>query len=383
MKYPSPYIVILIIGLVFLSCTKAKQVDRDLPSEPKENIAQSDDLLIISKDQFENEGLSMTSIKQHNFGSKITSTGILEVPPTGRAVISAQIGGYIKSSPLLIGDHVEKGQLLVSIENIAFIELQQEYLEAKEQLVFLKSDYERQEELFNEKITSEKSYLKAQSNYHKTLATSKGLIKKLQLLNIDPKSVEAGNLSSVARIYAPISGDVTEIDVKTGSHVTPEEEIMEIVNTDHMHLELKIFVQDVLKIKKGQTVLFKLPESHTKSFEGKVHLIGKSIQADRTVKVHVHLKDSDSEGFVPGMYVQATILADEVSSPAIEEDALIQLDEQHYLLKLNSENEKEFQFEKFMVLPGDKDDDMIMIKTEEPIDFKAKFLRNTSRFAGF
>ena len=322
MKNKTFYIVLLIMAIVLSNCSKTKSIENKADKNIEEVVDVNNDLLKISKIRFENEGMSLTKIEKHNFGSKITATGILDVPPSGRAVISAQIGGYIKNSPLLIGDHVEKDQFLVSIENIAFIELQQEYLEAKEELVFLKSDYERQKKLFNEQITSEKSYLKAQSNYQQTLAISKGLRKKLQLLNIDPELVEAGTLGSVARIYAPISGDITEIGVKTGSHVSPEEQIMEIVNTDHMHLELKVFVQDVLNIKKGQTVYFKLPESHTKTFKGEIHLIGKSIGTDRTVKIHAHIDDSENEGFVPGMYVQSTIYTEKLSSPAIYEDAI-------------------------------------------------------------
>ena len=193
------------IALTFLNCSKSTSKNESSDTQEKEKVVFETDVMTISKEQYENESLSMTSLLEHSFGARISSTGVIDVPPNGRAVISAQIGGYIKNSPLLIGDQVKKGQLLLTIENIKFLELQQEYMEAKEQLVFLKSNYERQQELFNEKISSKKSFLKAESEYKITLATYQGLRKKLELLKIDPLQVESGNLTSLSNIFAPFA----------------------------------------------------------------------------------------------------------------------------------------------------------------------------------
>jgi cobalt-zinc-cadmium efflux system membrane fusion protein len=316
----------------------------------------------------------MTSLVAHSFGTKINATGVIDVPPNGRAVISAQIGGYVKNSPLLIGDQVKKGQLLLTVENIEFLELQQQYLEAKEQLTFLKSDYERQKELFDEKITSEKSFLKAESDYRMTLAIYKGLRKKLELLQIDPMQVESGILTSVSKIFAPISGDVTAINITTGSFVSSSDQIMEIVNTEHLHLELKIFEKDVLNIKIGQTVLFNLPESGTKQYKGSVHLIGKSIGDDRTVMVHAHIDEPHDEGFIPGMFVQASILTNEVTGMGISDKAIIEDNGLTYLMLMKSGENDTYLFEKIQVETGELSGDIILIKNHKDLDPKGKYL---------
>ncbi len=365
---------IIIIGLSLLSCTNPKPKENKSTAPSNQEVRAENELISISNDQYENENMSMRSFEKYNFVSEIASTGILDVPPNGRAVISAQIGGHIKDSPLLVGDQVKKGELLLSIENIEFLELQQQYLEVTEQLTFLKSDYERQSNLFKEKITSEKSFLKAKSDYNRTVATYKGLKKKLQLLHIDPEQVENGFLSSVAMIYAPITGDITEIHIKTGSYVSSSDEIMEIVNTAHMHLELKIFEKDVLKIKKGQRVSFSIPESNSKQFKGEVHLIGKSIQPDRTVKVHAHIDDNDTNGFIPGMFVQATIHTDELTGLAISKEAIMEIDDMTYLLLLTSKNKEGYVFKKMPVSVGITDEDMIMVTNNEDPDPNAKYL---------
>jgi cobalt-zinc-cadmium efflux system membrane fusion protein len=365
---------IVIIALTFLNCSKSTgKDDGSKVQEEKENVSNSD-VISISEEQYKNEALRVTSLVAHSFGTRINATGVIDVPPNGRAVISAQIGGYVKNSPLLIGDQVKKGQLLLTVENIEFLELQQQYLEAKEQLTFLKSDYERQKELFEEKIASEKSFLKAESDYRMTLAIYKGLRKKLELLKIDPMQVESGILTSVSKIFAPISGNVTAINITTGSFVSSSDQIMEIVNTEHLHLELKIFEKDVLHIKIGQTVLFNLPESGSKQFKGNVHLIGKSIGKDRTVMVHAHIDEPHDEGFIPGMFVQASILTNEVTGMGISDKAVIEDNGLTYVMLMKSEENDTYLFEKIQVETGELSGDIILIKNHEDLDPKGKYL---------
>lgn len=375
MKIISIYIVIAFIGIAFLNCSKSTNKESiSNPTKTREIDSQSG-LIKISKQRFEDEGMELSELDDHSFRSKIASTGIIDVPPNGRSVISAQIGGYIKNSSLLIGDFVEKGQLIVSIENIEFLELQQHYLEVKELLTFLESDYYRQKELYQEKITSEKSFLKAESDYKKNLAIYKSLEKKLELLNIDSEEVESGKLSSVSKIYAPMAGHITQLNITIGSYVSSSDVILEIVSTEHLHLELKIFEKDMLKVKIGQTILFTLPETGEKQYTGKVHLIGKSINSDRTVTLHAHIDESYEVEFIPGMFVQAEIMTEEMLGIGIPKQCIINKSEKHFVMVLVSEKNDFYLFKKIEVDVGMSSGDQILIMAKEKIELEGKYLK--------
>ncbi|WP_297764440.1 efflux RND transporter periplasmic adaptor subunit [uncultured Muriicola sp.] len=180
----------------------------------------------------------------------VKATGIIEVPPQNKAVVSAFIGGYIKDTPLLIGDEIKKGQSLLTIENPEFVTLQQNYLETRQQLSFLKAEYERQKQLIAENISSQKSFLKAESDYKGKLALYNGLKHKLKMLNFSIEKVEEGDIRSVATIYAPIFGSITKMNVSKGMYVSPSDEILEITDNDHIHLELSVFEKDIMKLLK-------------------------------------------------------------------------------------------------------------------------------------
>lgn len=324
------YTAFLLSAFMVFACGESKNKDENDEATVSTNRNTE---IHLSKEQFDRNNMKLGQLSEQSFPSVVVTTGMIDVPPQNRAIISSFMGGYITSTPLLIGDRIGKGQLLVTLENPEFVALQQNYLETAEQLTFLKAEYERQKTLMAEKISSQKNFLKAESEYKGTLARYKGLKKKLQMLNINIASVEAGNLTSEITLYAPIHGKVTNLYVSKGTYVSPADEIMEIINTDHIHLELSVFEKDILKIKKGQKIFFKIPEAGDISYEAEVHLVGTSIaKQNRTVKVHGHLHDDENHDFAVGMFVDAQIITNTNKALALPEEAVISMEESHFVL---------------------------------------------------
>ncbi|MEH6760501.1 MAG: efflux RND transporter periplasmic adaptor subunit [Maribacter arcticus] len=333
-------IVILFIFAIVLSCgDKEKQAIKSGASE-----ANTDNRIQVTQEQFDQNNMSLGQIKESEFPIMVTTSGMIDVPPENRAVVSATMGGYIKTTPLLIGDKVRKGQLLVTIENPEFVALQQEYMEVNGQLSYLKAEYERQQTMVAENISSQKSFLKAESDYKTGVAKYNGLKKQLGMLNISVEQVEKGIISSVASIYAPIAGSITSVNVSKGTFVSPATSIMEIINNDHIHLELSVFEKDIMKIKKGQLVEFRIPEASSDIYKAEVHLVGTSIDDNRTIKVHAHLEDETVTNFLTGMFVEASIIIDSSTQMSLPTDAIGVIDDQSYVLLLDETKEGNYYF---------------------------------------
>ncbi|MEN8815496.1 MAG: efflux RND transporter periplasmic adaptor subunit [Nonlabens sp.] len=332
-----------------------------------------EEFIFVSNAQFESSKMTLGSMEEKPFPITVKTTGMIDVPPENRAVVNATMGGYIKTTPLLIGDEVSKGQVLVTIENPQFVQVQQEYMEVKEQLNYLQVEFERHETMRKENITSQKSFLQAQSNYKKAQASYNGLRKQLQLLNISPANVEAGNITSIVSIYAPISGSITKVNVTMGTYVSPATPILEIIDNDHLHLELSIFEKDILKLKKGQPILFKIPESSQETYHADVHLIGTSIESNRTIKVHGHLENEEQVNFLTGMFVDADIVVESAFAKALPETAIAKIEEDSFVLLLHEKTDEGYYFEQIEVDTGDIFKKFIPIVGDE-LDRKALFL---------
>ena len=356
---------------VFFGLAGCGEKDKEVNEQTKENEL---DLVQITTTQFQRNGMQLGTVKELSFPKVISVTGMIDVPPENRAVISATMGGYIKSAPLLIGDRVKKGQLLVTLENPEFIAMQQAYMEVSGQLSYLKSEYERQKTLVEEKITSEKNYLKAESDYKTAFAKYNGLEKQLTLLNFSPNEVQKGKISSVTSLYAPIAGSITKVNVSRGTYVSPAMAILEIINNDHVHLELAVFEKDIMKVKKGQSVDFRIPEASNDVFKGAVHLVGTSIGENRTIKVHAHINNEDAANFLTGMFVEASIITDTKTVMGLPEEAIGTLDDEYFVLKLYEKTQSDYFFERVPVQPIENYNGNSSLDNPEKFEPNAQFL---------
>jgi cobalt-zinc-cadmium efflux system membrane fusion protein len=366
MKSIHKTLILLALSVFPFSCKEQATSVSDLSESPGQEA-----LLRISQAQFEANGMALGGIVKKAFPRVVRVSGMLDVPPENRVVISAIYGGYVKNTTLLVGDRVRKGQVVVTLENPEFLTLQQHYLEAREQLPYLKSEFERQQTLLEEKISSEKLFLKAQSDYLTVLARKGSLEEQLKMLGIPPGQVQAGQLRSEIAFRAPIDGKVTRINIRKGAFVSPAAEILEIVNQDHLHLELSVFEKDIADISIGQQIRFTLPEVSGRVYEGSVYLIGSTIQDDRTVKVHGHLADEDPNAFLVGMFVQAEILAGPdgdgagglPESPALPEEAILTDEGGSYVLVATENGGDGYAFRREAVEVGPTTDGFTALAT--------------------
>ena len=357
---------ILLVPIVLASCG-----EKDSQSNAITSSAETDNVITVTKSQFENGHMVLGNVVDYEFNEVVKANGFIDVPPQNKASVSTFMGGFVKNTPLLIGDKVKKGQRVLTLENTEYVEIQQQYLEIAEQLSYLKSEFVRQQTLFNEKITSEKNFLKAESNYKSTLAHYNGLREKLRMMNINPVSVEQGNMSSTINLYSPISGYVTNIEVSNGTYISPQDEVLEIVNTDHIHLELSVFEKDILNIKKGQIIAFKVPESSDETYQAEVHLVGTSIdETSRTIKVHGHIEDEEKTRFIKGMFIEAEIITDTKTAKSLPKDAVYKLNDTYLTLVLVDSNDDVYTFNKTEVNVGKQVEDFIEVLNPE--EFKDK-----------
>ncbi len=359
------YLYIIALSLVLFSCKESKT----------EEVEQKDNgLTTVTSAQFKSSGMEIASPTEQDFDVTVKASGKIDVPPQNRAKVNTFMGGYVKSTTLLVGNKVTKGQALLTLQNTEFLDIQKEYMEVAEQLNFLKSEYDRQKTLYDEKITSQKNYLKAESEYRRAKAMHQSLRAKLVLLNINPRNVEKGILTSTITIFSPITGDIVIMNANVGMYVAPSDVILEIVDTDHLHLELAVFEKDILNVKIGQKIHFKVPEASKDVFNAEVHLVGKSIEGnDRTINIHGHLDDAIKQKLLTGMFVEAGIIIDSKKALAIPSEALVTENNKNFVLLLDNDKNG-YSFKKVSVTIGEKSENFVEILPNTLINSSSRIL---------
>ncbi len=295
----------------------------------------------LTQEQHKLLGIVLGQPSLRSMNGLIKANGMLDVPPQNMVTVSAPLGGFVKSTELLQGMKVKKGQTIIVLEHPDYIQLQEDYLTSKNQLEFLDLEYKRQEELAKENVTAAKALQQAKSNYFGTKAKVQGLKAKLKLININPQELENGEIQNTVSIPSPISGFVTEVNVNVGKHVNPMDILFKIIDTEHLHAEAQVFEKDVPRLKIGQLVRVYLSNEHKERL-AKVFLIGKEITPERTVRVHCHLEGEDPS-LIPGLYFKALIETDPQQVTTLPNEAVVDFDNKQYVFVEKKSGDLEYE----------------------------------------
>lgn len=336
-QYQAILIGLFLLSVFLNSCgNKTEKTEEGATEAHAEEATEDVKFLELSAAKFKAAGIVLGAIEEKNMSDILKVNGMLDVPPQNLISINAPYGGFIKTTDLLEGTKVKKGQVIAVLTNPEYIEMQQTYLESRGKLDFLEKDYQRQKELQKENVTSAKTYQKAESEYKSTFAVVKGLEAKLKLLNINKNTVLEGNFTSDIVMTSPINGYVTNVNANIGKFVNPQDVVFEIVDTEHLHVELTVFEKDISKIKEEQKIRFTLANNPDVELTATVHLIGRSFDQSRSVRIHGHL-DVEDPHLLPGMYVNAIIELGNERVKAVSKEAVVLSDGKEFIFIRNKD----------------------------------------------
>ena len=349
-------IFITVLFLSFASCKKEKETEKETETAVNESIVQMTDA------QLKNAGIVIGKAERKTISSILKLSGVIDVPPGSIVSISFPLGGYLKSAKLLPGMQVKKGEVIAVMEDQQFIQLQQDYLTAKANIIFIEGEFNRQQELNKSKATSDKVFQQAQADFTTQKVLVKSLSEKLKLIGFNPDKLDENNISRTANIYSPIDGFVSEVNVNTGKYVNPSDVLFEIVDPSDIHLALNVFEKDVNRLAKGQKVNAYTNGNPEVKYAAEIYLIGKELSSDRFVEVHCHFKQKDKK-LIPGMFINGEIEVQSATAWVLPSDAVVTFENKQFVFVAKANNE----FEMMEVKTGNTENGLIEILIDQTV----------------
>jgi cobalt-zinc-cadmium efflux system membrane fusion protein len=321
----SKNIIIAVIAIVFFSSCGNKKTESEAEATPT-----IENTTTLTDAQIKNAGIQTGKIEQKEISATLKLNGKIDVPPQNLVSISVPMGGYLKSTKLLEGMFVSKGQVLCVVEDQQYIQLQEDYLLAKAKIGYAKAEFERQKELNQSKASSDKVYQQAQAEYNSLSVMVQSYGEKLKFAGLNPNNVTAKTISKSINIYSPISGYISKVNVNTGKYVNPSDVLFEIVNPTDIHLALTVFEKDINKLAIGQSLLAYTNTNPEKKYPCKIILIGKDFTENRSTEMHCHFTNYD-KALLPGMYMNAEIEVKSQQSNVLPSDAVVNYENKSYV----------------------------------------------------
>ncbi|MBU3741879.1 MAG: efflux RND transporter periplasmic adaptor subunit, partial [Candidatus Kapabacteria bacterium] len=300
----APFINIVMIApiaIVMMACS-----DNATPEASKAALAPPPgDTVVLTAVQVQQLRLSVASVVQSTIAAPLHVNGIAEVAPQNRAVMSAPMGGTVSAIHVHAGQKVAAGAALVTLQHRDFVSMQQDYLTTIASLTAAQSELARQERLAQEQVNARKvvEQLTAEVTGLRVKATS--LREQLALLGINASKLTETSISRSVTLRAPFAGYVTDVSTSIGAATQPNDVLVSLVNTSNVYADMSVYERDAANIAEGQSIDLRMP-GDTVPFRATVSLVGRSVAADRTVRVHAALRNPPA-ALRPGMGLTGTI----------------------------------------------------------------------------
>jgi len=346
--------IVLMLATTGIACHGNRGDVSPTPPKPKDET-----LVSLTDAQLHNAQLETVALSDQPIASVLKLNGKIDVPPQNLVSVSIPLGGYLKSTRLLPGMKVSKGDIIAIVENPQFVQLQQDYLAAQSKLQFAQLDYRRQKELNQSQASSDKVMQLAQSEMNSQQIVINAIAKQLELIHIQPNRVSVGNIRKSAPVFSTINGYVGKVNVNIGKYVNPSDVLFELINPANIRLNLKVYEKDLEQLRLGQTLSAYSNANPRKKHSGKIHLIGKNVDPTGMIDVDCHLDKYDRE-LVPGIYMNAEIQTITTLGQALPDECIIDFEGKSYVF----------------VWEGNRNYRLTRISVEEPQNGLVKVLNN-------
>jgi len=322
--YMKPTVVMAAVLVIMSSCGNRSKVE----TENKETETVTD-VVSLTDEQIKMSSIQTGSIEMRQVGNTLKLNGEIASLPQNTASISVPMGGRVRSINVIQGSEVNQGQVLAYIENYEFIDLQQNYLEAKSKMEYVNLEYQRQRALYSNDAVSKKNMQLITSEYKTLKIQMRGYEQKLLLIGMNPYRLTSGNITRAVAVKAPISGFVKNVNVSVGSTVSATDDLFDVVNLNNLFIRLSVFEKDIDRLHKGQQLSFYVNDED-ETHSAVVYQTTKSIDNDKSYKVFARIV-SRCGNVLPGMYVNAEVMLDNHQSPALPEDAVVTYGGKNYI----------------------------------------------------
>lgn len=311
-------IALLIIAPALSGCGQDETVNMtdghdDHREETSNEHDGEEEHITLSPEALKTIGIETAPVELRTIGGEIKTTAVIEPDRTRIAHVSPRISGRVTDVSAYLGDNVENGQILAELDSIELGQAKAEYLKSKANLEVSQANYQRENRLYKKEISSEKEYLDARGEFHRSEANLNTARETLRLLGLTDEEIKGLRWTggehppSHFPLTAPFAGTVIEQHIVTGELIKPEDKPYTIADLSHLWIQLDVYEKDLGLITSGTGVSISADAYPDEKFEGTVTYISDIVDAStRTAKARVEIENADRK-LKPGMFATAEI----------------------------------------------------------------------------
>lgn len=289
-------------GLCFTGCdgaSKAGAQEQQGESEHVDDAHEHEELsntVALSEAAAANAGIETATVTTRIFGARTSVPAEVRYVPDNLAHISSITSGIVTAVNVTIGDQVNSGDALITLRSVAVGQARANLQRARSAVEIAKQNYERQQQLHTEQISSQKTLLEAKLAYQDAQANLSAA--RNELAAYDATQGSGGDLI----LTSPIDGMVIERDVTIGDAVLPNALLLTIANTEEVWVVGELYGENVGGITQGMRATFNAASAHTPAVDGTIEYLSPvATGPSRAVDIRMSV-DNREKQLRPGQY---------------------------------------------------------------------------------
>lgn len=295
MKQP---VIYWMLALLAASCSS--NPEQPTASADKETVVQTE---TDSTQTPEVDGVSGAT----NVANPPSFNGVIVMPPQNHVTVTLSMGGSVQNIRILPGEYVRKGEIILTLANPAFIELQQSYLDAAAQTEYLAKEYDRQQKLVSGESASLKRMQQSKADYLSMKSRMEAAAAQLALLGTDTATLNREGIRTYLEVRAPRNGYVTNMNINAGKYYAAGEPVCDVIDKSTPMLQLTAYEKDLDKLLPGNRFTFRVNGMPDTTFTAELVSVDQMVDnVNRSIKVYARITQA-CPNFRPGMYVSAQI----------------------------------------------------------------------------
>lgn len=269
--------------------------------------------------QIKAAGITLEKAGPAKISTGITLPGEIHFNEDRTAHVVPRLAGVVENVRVNLGEQVKKGQVLAVIASSDLSQQRAELLSAKKRLALAKTTYEREKELWQEKISAEQDYLQAQQAMSEAEIAVRNATEKLSAIGASGKYSGALNRYE---IRAPFDGMVMEKHISLGEAVKEDARILTISDLSTVWAEVAVPAKDLNTVRVGGNVTVRAAALNATA-TGTIAYVGSLLgEQTRTAKARIVLANPDT-AWRPGLFVTVAVESSQADVPvAIATDAV-------------------------------------------------------------
>lgn len=273
--------------------------------------AKREGMLEISSEQMKAAGIELAQAQGRTLGAMISLPGEIRFDEDHTAHVVPRAAGVVEVVQVNLGERVKKGQVLAVIASQQISDLRSELAGAQRRAELAKTTFERERQLWEDKISAEQDYLAARQALQEADIALANARQKMQTLS-GVGSISGGNRYE---LVAPFDGMVVEKHLVRGEVVSESTSAFTISDLDRVWATFNVAPKDLNKVPVGTEVSVTAAELGTE-VTGKVSYVGSLLgEQTRTAVARAVIENPDG-GWRPGLFVSVQF-ASEVSEASV------------------------------------------------------------------